>query len=85
MLAAQTARMQRAWYARGRRRDRSRGGHVCAPWWPGQCIDCSVVGAAADASGTYCGELRQSACHAKGMCEEGERHHAVLFSAVVQA
>ena len=52
------------WYAQGLRWRRnhhsSSGGgygmYDSAPWWPGQCIDCSLAGASADSSGTFCGE-----------------------------
>jgi hypothetical protein len=57
------------WYKRGRRRktyhsgssSSSSGGSSgsSAPWWPGQCIDCNVVGAKADPTGTYCSKSRQ--------------------------
>lgn len=33
---------------------------VHAPWWPGQCIDCSIVGGKADPTGTFCGEYTSS-------------------------
>lgn len=61
-------RRDQSWYKRGRRRrsggssssSSSSGGgggggnYVVAPWWPGQCVDCSVVGSTADPTNTYC-------------------------------
>jgi hypothetical protein len=59
-------RSDQSWYKRGRRRSRggssssSSGGgsgggsYVVAPWWPGQCIDCSTVGSKADPTNTFC-------------------------------
>jgi hypothetical protein len=30
--------------------------YMNAPWWPGQCVDCALVGGTEDPTGTYCGE-----------------------------
>jgi len=62
--AKRRKQIQAGWYRRGRRRTRGSGGRTtydCAPWLPGQCIDCALVGAEADPTGTYCGKCTQAA------------------------
>jgi hypothetical protein len=65
------------------------GSYIVAPWWPGQCIDCSVVGSTADPTGTFCSKcvmflglqpilhaftsLQQTACAMQGRCCGGKR------------
>jgi hypothetical protein len=64
-MHARQRRQQEDWYKRGRRRrsgSSSGGGtkYDCAPWLPGQCIDCSLVGATADPTGTYCSKCSEA-------------------------
>jgi hypothetical protein len=70
VVQAAHAKHMQDWYKCGRRHKPGRssssssscsggsgsggGSYVVAPWWPGQCIDCSVVGSAADPTGTFC-------------------------------
>lgn len=52
------------WYKEGIRAQAADGSvttvshksYTYAPWWPGQCIDCALVGGTADPTGTFCGE-----------------------------
>jgi hypothetical protein len=37
-----------------------------APWLPGQCIDCALVGGTADPTGTFCGECMRASSSLPG-------------------
>jgi len=61
----------RSWYQMGMRAlptsgvvgSASHGGYTYAPWWPGQCIACNLVGGVADPSGKFCGESSVAAAY----------------------
>jgi hypothetical protein len=86
-----------AWYQAGRRVQKqgssssssgSEDGEQSeyAPWMPGQCIDCTLVGGTADLSGRFCGKCKDSSLRLEVIVSLQLRSRSLSrYSALVRA